>query len=409
MRRFNRTPIVCLMPLVIISLAAMFAEQVRADAPPDGLESRHWNVDGVTRAARVHIPAAAHEQPTPIIFVFHGHNGTMDQAANDFALHLRWPNAIVVYPKGLPTPAGNDPKGEQTGWQYHPGEVGDRDVKFFDAMLAGLRQELKVDDKRVYAVGFSNGGGFAYVLWAARGDQISAVVSCEMTAPKKLIDTFKPKPLMQIVGQKDDLQPVAAEEKTAMAIAKINQCGDGQPWANHPNCTIYPSPIGAPVVFMIHDGAHQVPKAAGARIVEFLQTETQQTGGDGAAVSSGGQAVNPAVGTWHLNQPSVGESDLHITESAGKLEVQEIGRGGAKSTVATCEDGLLVIHWRVRDDLRGYWVLDLNEDCTKGTGKTVFLRSEGFEPGREPGQPAEIEGRKVRVVEGVTIERVAGK
>jgi len=82
-----------------------------------------------------------------------------------------------------------------------------------------------------------------------------------------------------------------------------------------------------------------------------------------------------------------------------------IGSGGAKSTVATCEDGLLVIHWRVRDDLRGYWVLNLNEDYTKGTGKTVFLRSEGF----EPGQPAEIEGRKVRVVEGVAIERVAGK
>jgi dienelactone hydrolase len=302
----------------------------------------------------------------------------------------------------LPTPASNDPKGEQTGWQYHPGEVGDRDVKFFDAMLAGWRQELKVDDKRVYAVGFSNGGGFAYVLWAARGDQISGVVSCEMTAPKKLIDTFKPKPLLQIVGKNDDLQPVSAEKKTALAVAKLNECGEGQPWGNNPNCTIYPSKIGTPVVFMIHGGGHEIPKEAGVRIVEFLQKETRQRGGTAATA---GRVANPAVGHWHLNQPSVGESDLHITESAGKLEVQEIGRGGAKSTLATCEDGLLVIHWRVNDTLRGYWVLNLNEEYTKGTGKTVFLRFEGF----EPGQPAEIEGRKVRIVEGVTIDRITEK
>jgi hypothetical protein len=36
---------------------------------------------------------------------------------------------------------------------------------------------------------------------------------------------------------------------------------------------------------------------------------------------------------------------------------------------------------------------------------TLVIRFEGF----EPGNPAEIEGRKVRVVEGVTIERVVGK
>jgi polyhydroxybutyrate depolymerase len=401
MRRFNRRPVVCLMPLVIISMTGMITEPVRADAQPGGLDPRHWNVDGVRRVALVHIPAEANQHSTPIIFAFHGHNGTMNQAEKDFALHIRWPKAIVVYPQGVRTPAGNDPKGKQTGWQYHPGEVGDRDLKFFDVMLASLRQEVKVDDKRVYAVGFSNGGGFAYVLWAARGDQISAVVSCAMIAPKKLIDTFKPKPLLQIAGSNDSLQPVPAEEKTALAVAKLNECGEGQPWGNNSNCTIYPSKIGAPVVFMIHDGGHEIPTEAGARIVEFLQKETPHSGGAGAA----GRAANPAVGKWHLTQPSVGESDLQITESAGKLEVQEIGQGGAKSTLATCADGLLVIHWRVNDTLRGYWVLNLNEDYTKGAGKTVFIRSEGF----EPGQPAEIAGRKVRIVEGVTIERSDGK
>ena len=48
--------------------------------------------------------------------------------------------------KGVPTAASNDPQGKQSGWQYHIGENGDRDVRFFDAVLASLRDDFKVDD-----------------------------------------------------------------------------------------------------------------------------------------------------------------------------------------------------------------------------------------------------------------------
>ena len=83
--------------------------------------------------------------------------------------------------------------------------------------------------------------------------------------------------------------------------------------------------------------------------------------------------------------------------------MQEVGNGNARSTIASCKDGLLVVHWEVSEDLRGYWVLNLNREHTKGNGRTVFIRFKDF----EPGEPREIEGRKVRVVEGVTIERIA--
>ena len=48
-------------------------------------------------------------------------------------------------------------------------------------------------------------------------------------------------------------------------------------------------------------------------------------------------------------------------------------------------------------------MLNLNEEQTKEKGKTVFIRSDKFDSYK----PQEIEGRKVRVVEGVTIERIA--
>ena len=69
------------------------------------------------------------------------------------------------------------------------------------------------------------------------------------------------------------------------------------------------------------------------------------------------EAANPAVGLWHLKQPTVGESKLYIAEEAGKLEAQEIGLANARVTAATFKDGLLVVHWKVSDDLQGYWEL----------------------------------------------------
>ncbi len=313
MRMFTRAHFRSLMMAVAVTITGPTTApaQNKAKAQPhtvDNLETHHWTIDDVKRIALVHVPAGSKNNPTPVVFVFHGHGGTMHDAARDFAIHKHWPQAIVVYMKGLPSAAGNDPKGEQSGWQYNAGEHGDRDVKFFDAVLADLRQNLKVDDKRVYVVGFSNGGGFTYVLWSTRHDQITAVVSCAMHASRKIISTFKAKPLLQIAGKQDKLQLVADQEKTVMAVAKLNECDEGRPWGTNMNCTIYPSNIGAPVVFFVHSGGHEVPKEAPSRIVEFLRQETQSI-----------HAGNPAIGVWQLNQPSVGESKLHITEKAGRI------------------------------------------------------------------------------------------
>src|SRR5882724_2903294 len=82
---------VCL-PLALASEAA------------DGPARREWKVDGVIREALVFIPAKAKTEPTPVIFAFHGHGGSMDNAARMFGYHRQWPEAIVVYMQGLHTP-----------------------------------------------------------------------------------------------------------------------------------------------------------------------------------------------------------------------------------------------------------------------------------------------------------------
>ena len=51
-------------------------------------------------------------------------------------------------------------------------------------MLTTLKKDYRVDEKRIYATGHSNGGGFTYLLWAARGDVFAAVAPCAAAAPR---------------------------------------------------------------------------------------------------------------------------------------------------------------------------------------------------------------------------------
>ena len=142
-----------------------------ADAPTRQV----FTVDGVAREALIYVPEEAKTEASPLIFGWHGHGGSMTNAMRMYGYHLLWPQAIVVYAQGLNTPGKlTDPQGLKPGWQHGPGAQADRDLKFCDAMLAQLRQQLKVDDKRIYSTGHSNGGGFTYLLWAARGEKFAA-------------------------------------------------------------------------------------------------------------------------------------------------------------------------------------------------------------------------------------------
>jgi polyhydroxybutyrate depolymerase len=254
-----------LLPVLAVALLGGFC--LANDAPA----RREWTVDGVVREALVYVPPSAKSTATPVIFAFHGHGGTMAYAERKVSYHTLWPEALVIYPQGLPT-AGKltDPEGKKAGWQFAAGDYGDRDLKFFDAMLASLRQDHHVDNKRIFVTGHSNGGGFTYLLWANRGDQIAAVAPCAAAA-LTLFGQLKPKPVLHLAGENDPLVKFAWQQTTIDAVRKINQCGEGQPWGDH--CTLYPSKIGDPVVTYIHPGHHEVPPDAPAVIVKFFKEQ----------------------------------------------------------------------------------------------------------------------------------------
>ncbi len=248
----------------------LFLLALPAAAIAGSLVQREWIVDGVARTALVSIPPGVEENgAVPVVFAFHGHSGTMRQASRSFPIHELWPGAIVVYPQGLPTPTALvDPAGKMNGWQSNAGEQGDRDLKFFDVMLADLRAHYRIDAKRIYATGHSNGGLFTYLLWAERGDIFAAF------APSAALlahgyEKFQPKPLLHIGSPEDSLVKFEWQARMIDYALKLNGCGPRQSPAM--GYTSYPSSKGAEVATYLHSGGHSFPPAAPKLIVQFFQ------------------------------------------------------------------------------------------------------------------------------------------
>lgn len=243
------------------------------------LEKMTWTIEGVTREALVHSPSGGTSTAAPIIFAFHGHSGT-DIGFADKGFELSWPEAIVVYPQGLPTTSHSDPTAQQTGWQHAVGEVNprtgikDQDLKFFDAMLSTFKQKYIVNASQVFAHGWSNGSEFIYdVLWATRGDQLTALAPAAGTL--NAVSGKKPLPVIHTAGTSDKSVSFSLQQRSVQNVRTLDQCSStGSTWASGASGTLgthYASPINNPVVFLQYNGPHSYPSTVPPLIVKFFK------------------------------------------------------------------------------------------------------------------------------------------
>jgi polyhydroxybutyrate depolymerase len=228
-----------------------------ADSSP-----RTWEVDGVKREGLVYAPSKKTEGKVPLVFDFHGHGGTARNAARTHHIHEAWPEAVT------------DPEGKRPGWQKAPGDQNDRDLKFFDAVLAAMKKEFPVDENRIYATGHSNGGGFTYLLWATRGDTFAAFAPVAAGAGVYFKDA-KPKPVFHAASEQDPLVTFAMQTRTLDRVKKLNGCSEkGEDWAK--GCTLYPSNNGSPVVIFLHGEGHKYPAETPGLIVKFFKEQVRK-------------------------------------------------------------------------------------------------------------------------------------
>ena len=269
-----RSTLICL-AAALAGLVSLVASATTAAGQHQQGTTMHWTIDGVQREALVFAPhatkgAAKH----PLVIAFHGHGGQMLSTSVRMHFQTLWPQAIVVYPQGLNTSTVLDPAGTSPGWQGKAGDLGDRDLRLFDAIVATMKRSYAVDRRRIYVTGFSNGAVFSLLLWAERAKTVAAIgeVAGRLDPSETLTSA---RAFLAVAGRSDTVAPFAVQRQTVQQARQIDSAsGVASPCGRY--CRFYRSTNGpVPVKTFIHPGGHVYPTWAPTEIVKFFKSHKQ--------------------------------------------------------------------------------------------------------------------------------------
>ncbi len=219
-----------------------------------------FNIEGTERMAIIY-EGEARTKKSPVVFVFHGHGGNARNAQRRLNFHDAWKEALVVYMQGIPGVVGiTDAAGVKNGWQMNPRTLNDRDIKFVDEVLKQLQKDYQVDDKRIYAVGHSNGARFVNVLWAMRGEKFAAF--CSVAAQGGLmINNASPKSIWMSMGENDPIVPVFGQKFSIPIVQRVLKI-DADKGVINGETTTYKGTNNTELVVEIRNAGHEFPQAS---------------------------------------------------------------------------------------------------------------------------------------------------
>ena len=234
---------------------------------PSASSVETYTIDGVKREAIVYAGTGpAPKTGRPLVLAFHGHGGNMRYSERKHRIETLWPEAMAVYPQGLPTKGMTDPEGKKNGWQQQPRDGGGRDLKFVDAILARTKG---YDPKRVYVMGHSNGGRFTYVLWAERGEKFAAYGPSGSPALRPFA-RLKPAPFLATAGESDPIiafrtQKIGIDALLRRAGAELSTGTKSGP------LTLAKGKDGIEVGTYFYPGGHEYPDEAVEATIAFFK------------------------------------------------------------------------------------------------------------------------------------------
>jgi len=167
------------------------------------------DVNGVSRQYDVLLPFAySYTENMPVIIDLHGTYSTKEvqRQFSEFDAIADANNIIMVWPQALPfTDCGGETYSSR--WNANFVESPD-DIGFIDALIDKLIADYKVNPKRIYLDGLSNGGFMAYSVACALSDKVAAIASVAGTMSDNLINTCNPSravPILEIHGTADNV------------------------------------------------------------------------------------------------------------------------------------------------------------------------------------------------------------
>jgi polyhydroxybutyrate depolymerase len=199
--------------ITILALAALatFSVPAAAGARAPGDYKENITVGSLQRSYILHVPRGYDgSKALPLVFVLHGGGGSAQSMVGSTGFDTKADSEgfFVAYLQGT--------VGDRSGWNsgiVDAGVAGADDVGFVRDLTKKLEKELKVDRKRVYAAGFSNGGFMTHRLAADLPELLASVAVVEgaiavSSDGGKTFGTLGrshgPIPIMMVHGKSDD-------------------------------------------------------------------------------------------------------------------------------------------------------------------------------------------------------------
>ena len=201
------------------------------------------DVDGRQRTYLLNLPPDYYSgsKDFALVIAMHGFGGNAYQFENDykFSQKANEEQFIAVYPEGIENDGFLGIRSWNAGYCCdYAAEHNIDDVKFISKLIDLLSEKYKIDYRRVYATGMSNGGMMAYRLACEIPDRIAAIapVSCSMVVGHD-VNPSRPVPVLHLHSVLDTKIPQQGGvgiggyyfpplDSVMNVWANVNECAD---------------------------------------------------------------------------------------------------------------------------------------------------------------------------------------
>ncbi|XXT23888.1 PHB depolymerase family esterase [Sorangium sp. So ce429] len=197
-----------------------------------------------SRSYVLHVPAAYDgSKPVPLVVDFHplGGSGPSERTGSPYPAQTDPEGVIMAFPSGQSGPSGG-------AWNVGPCCVADTDdVAFAKALVAQIQETACIDPKRIYAVGFSMGGGMSHYLACHAADVFAAVAPAAFDLLQENVGDCEPSRPITVVsfrGTSDPIVPYAGGSSSVvrgMPVTFLGAKSTFEKWADINGCTGSPS------------------------------------------------------------------------------------------------------------------------------------------------------------------------
>lgn len=195
------------------------------DSLAAGVNNVSINFDGLNRSFIVQLPAVPGDSPAPVVFAFHGGQGTNSiypDALEDLINQNHW---IGVYPQGV-----------NGFWNSDIGTSTANDTGLIREIVQWLDERASIDKQRIYGLGFSNGAILCHKM-ARESDVFAAIapVNGSWLVGQTITDAAPDISVFQISSSNDEIVPYNGGAPQGLNFQSVSAMMNG--YATHNGCS----------------------------------------------------------------------------------------------------------------------------------------------------------------------------